>query len=122
MSTESDRAQELYDDFDFAGVLQQHFHQTGDESVPWGPSIWLPKEWNRDLVELLLKRESSKFRLTPLYRRSESQVIAALVSKLRELEAHHVEQNRLKGRAESRSKTLRIVRDALREAGEAVEG
>jgi hypothetical protein len=35
------------------------------------------------------------------------------VDVLREIEAHHVEQNRLKGRDESRSKTLRLVREAI---------
>lgn len=36
-----------------------------------------------------------------------------LAAALRELEAHHVEQNRQKGRDESRSTTLRIIRAAL---------
>lgn len=36
-----------------------------------------------------------------------------LVEALRAVEAHHVEQNSLKGRPEERSKTLQIVRAAL---------
>lgn len=39
--------------------------------------------------------------------------LAIALRALREVEAHHVEQNRLKGRPESLSKTLRLCRDAL---------
>lgn len=38
---------------------------------------------------------------------------AVLMDALREIEIHHVEQNRIKGRDESRSATLRIIRDAI---------
>lgn len=44
---------------------------------------------------------------------------ARLRAALGEIEAHHVEQNRLKGRAEDRSQTLRIARRALEEARDA---
>jgi len=40
--------------------------------------------------------------------------VARLETALRALEAHHVEQNRLKGRDESRSTTLRLIREALK--------
>lgn len=42
------------------------------------------------------------------------QRIAGLEAALRAIEAHHVEQNRIKGRDENRSTTLRIVREALK--------
>lgn len=40
--------------------------------------------------------------------------VARAIERLRELEAHHVAQNRIKGRDESRSTTLRLTREALR--------
>lgn len=39
-----------------------------------------------------------------------------LLAALSEIEAHHVEQNRAKGRPESRSRTLRVVRAAIAKA------
>lgn len=41
-----------------------------------------------------------------------------LLAALREIEAHHVEQNRIKGRDESHSRTLRIARAAIAKAGQ----
>ena len=40
----------------------------------------------------------------------------ALVSTLKAVEAHHVEQNRIKGRDEANSTTLRLIRAALAKA------
>jgi len=39
-----------------------------------------------------------------------------LLDALKEIEAHHVEQNRIKGREENRSTTLRIARAAIAKA------
>jgi hypothetical protein len=47
-----------------------------------------------------------------------TQRIRRLEAALREVEAHHVEQNRIKGRDESRSTTLRIVRSVLSTSSE----
>lgn len=41
---------------------------------------------------------------------------AALLGALKEIESHHVLQNALKGRPETRSRTLRIARAAIAEA------
>jgi len=45
-------------------------------------------------------------------------IVAApdLLAALEEIEAHHVEQNRIKGRDESRSHTLQIARAAIAKA------
>lgn len=39
-----------------------------------------------------------------------------MLAALREVEAHHVEQNRIKGRDEARSHTLNVVRAAIAKA------
>ena len=74
----------------------------------------------RELVEQLTGAVAAlSFNRTGAHERYENAYAALLaeaerlVEALAKIEAHHVEQNQRKGRDESRSTTLRIVREAL---------
>lgn len=48
----------LFDDPDFAGVVFQHWHCSGDERLPHGNPEFAPRVVGRDLILRLFERAS----------------------------------------------------------------
>lgn len=59
-------AADLLDDAEFAGVVFQHWHVTGDERQPAGPAEFVPRSAGEDLLDRLLARESETFSVRPV--------------------------------------------------------
>jgi hypothetical protein len=59
--------EDLFDDPDFAGVVFQHYHVTGDEHVKNGCSQFAPRSVGRDLVQHLMDRHSDEFEVRPVF-------------------------------------------------------
>lgn len=68
----SDDLDEIIDHPQFAGVLCQHWHCTGDERYPHGAAFWTGRGAGLDWCLALLARAQRKpdeFSATPLYTR-----------------------------------------------------
>lgn len=94
-------------------------HYMGDHFTQCGRSVNpIQADWREttDPVDcatcIKSERAGRDYRELRLLRLSQADMLAALL----EIEAHHVEQNRIKGRDESRSATLRIARTAIEKA------
>lgn len=59
-------AADLLADPDFAGLVFQHWHVTGDERQPAGPIEFAPRSVGEDLIDRLLARESQTFEVRAL--------------------------------------------------------
>lgn len=59
-------AADLLADDDFAGLVFQHWHVTGDERQRSGDPCFTPRSVGEDLLDILLARESETFEVRPL--------------------------------------------------------
>lgn len=59
-------AADLLDDDDFAGLVFQHWHVTGDERQPKGSPQFVARGSGEDLLDMLLARESETFSVRPV--------------------------------------------------------
>lgn len=68
----ADDLDDIIDHPEFAGVLCQHWHCTGDERQPWGSKFWCDRDVGLDLCLHNLahaQRSPDTFSATPLYTR-----------------------------------------------------
>lgn len=76
----------------------------------------LSEELADDIVKALRQTRSERHTDLSQQLYTERTLTTELLNALRNIEHHHVEQNRLKGRDESHSTTLRIARAAIAKA------